>query len=359
MAVFERNSTWYVDYRPEGKHGPRLRLKLGESITTRDQAKLVEKELLSSRGDNDPTDIMIGTTVRDLWPFYENHISTYKSAGTYDDVVAAGKNIVRILGIIPIASLTKEHLKIYIDARKNAISPTRKRPVGNRTINKELVWISGFLKFLRKEKTIDVPAIEISYLKYRRPIPIVLTIKEAVKLIMAAEPFYRCLFGFLYMCGCRIDEVRTLTWENLNPSNYTALVCGKGDKERIIPVPRVLFEWLDDFINGNERKGYIFISSRTGRPISRITKAINRAKRNASITKRVTPHLLRHSFSTHMMELNVSLRVLQEILGHTDIETTEWYTHVSAQQKKIASDTFAKAIAKFTNSTRVDKSGQR
>jgi integrase/recombinase XerD len=139
------------------------------------------------------------------------------------------------------------------------------------------------------------------------------------------------------MAGLKVRDV--------NMDRRYIRVRGKGNKYRVVPMTDMLYEALVPMFDVNMREhlkkiGYdhtlIFPSLRTGRKLTDIRKAIAGAMRRAGITRRITPHMLRHSFATHLLEADKDLRTIQELLGHEEISTTQIYTHVSQTKKRDA-----------------------
>jgi len=209
--------------------------------------------------------------------------------------------------------------------------------VTNRTINKEMDYYSGFRKWCRKKYNIPAPAERTERLPYKRPLPQILSIKEVVQIWDAAEPFYQAFFGGLFTVGLRIDEVRQIQRKDIDFKNRLVRVIQKGGSYKILP----LNDWfVKSLIKINVHKmqpdDYIFLNRSTGRPIQRITKALQRACKTAGIKKHVTPHLFRHSVATFLMGKNINMSLIQKYMGHAKINTTEWYTHVAVENLREA-----------------------
>lgn len=345
MSVYQRKEggNWVVDYWPEGRNGPHVRKTLDPSVKTREDAVRWEAVMRKKPGTDDATPSSL--TVRQLFPRYLKEWAELQlGALTAEDIERAfGNHILRLLGEFAVCDMNKQKVNLYKAARKNDRTKTGER-VKNRTINKELSYLSGFLTWCREEAKLDVPEFGITMLPSKRPKPIVLTLEETVKFLAAAEPFYRALFACLYFLGLRRQEARMLKWERLDFKGGMVLVENtKGGDPKILPLSKWAMFFLDE-IKPEKPKGYVFLNPATGRPVLKIAGAIRRAKEKAGIIKRVTPHLLRHSFATHLLDLEVNLRSIQGLLGHARVATTEWYTHLSISTITQASNRLTDAV---------------
>ncbi len=177
-------------------------------------------------------------------------------------------------------------------------------------------------------------------------LPETLTIDEVVRLLEAAPDLRgRALLELLYAAGLRISEALGLDVEQLSVDGAFVRVIGKGDRERLVPVGDVALDWLNRWLTEGrpallaighvspDRGGPLFIGDR-GRRLARqqgfgIVKA---AARTAGLSDRISPHTLRHSFATHLLEGGADLRIVQELLGHASISTTQLYTHLTGER---------------------------
>ncbi|HOT74589.1 MAG TPA: tyrosine-type recombinase/integrase, partial [Candidatus Wallbacteria bacterium] len=148
----------------------------------------------------------------------------------------------------------------------------------------------------------------------------------------------KAMFELLYASGLRVSELLSIESADLNFELGYLRVFGKGSKERIVPVGSIALEWCRKYINEsrpqliteNARTSLMFLN-RDGHSLSRqgFWKIIKHYAKKAGITKKISPHVIRHSFATHLLENDADLRAVQEMLGHSDISTTQIYTHVS------------------------------
>lgn len=169
-------------------------------------------------------------------------------------------------------------------------------------------------------------------------LPVVLSKEEVNRMIGSTNNLkHKLIIMFLYYAGLRLDEARNLGWEDIDFDRETIhLKTAKGDKERVV----FLHEKLVDLLRmcGTKETGPVFISQRDGKYNKRtIQQIIKSASKKAGIRKNVTPHTLRHSFATHLLEGGADIRHIQQLLGHKDLKTTQIYTHVANKDiKKLA-----------------------
>jgi len=210
----------------------------------------------------------------------------------------------------------------------------------HRAINVELYCLSSMTRWAHQRGYCGIEKLPITPLPYKRPVPKILSQDEMQDLILMAEPFYHVCFMTLYYAGLRDDEAKRLEWPHVNLERNELYIKGKGGKERHVPVPadlstafQFIREWQEEY---SVKNPYVLFNPETGKRMGDIRKAIERAKKAAGITKRVTPHHLRHAYATHLLENGVDIREIQSLLGHQDIQTTQIYTHVSMVQKRKA-----------------------
>jgi integrase/recombinase XerD len=195
----------------------------------------------------------------------------------------------------------------------------------------------AYLNLLKKDITLGIKRP-----KKDKKIPDVLSKEEVKKLIEFAEAKKsRLMISMLYACGMRVSELVNLKLADLQFAEKVGYVKqGKGKKDRIFNIPNFLIEELQEQIETQKEKNseYLF-SGPNGKLTPRnLQKIVVLASRKAGINKNVHPHTLRHSFATHLLENGVDIRLIQELLGHSDLSTTQLYTHVSSEQlKKIQS----------------------
>lgn len=178
--------------------------------------------------------------------------------------------------------------------------------------------------------------------KKKKALPVVLTKQEVKELFKATKPGRnRLLLQFLYSTGVRVSEAVKMKVEDINFKERIGKVkSGKGNKDRIIILSKTWCEKAKKYVERKKVKSEFLFSKKNGKPITADTvqRIIRQAREKANITKEVTPHTFRHSFATHLLEGGENIRNIQELLGHSNLNTTQIYTHVSLNQlKKIKS----------------------
>ncbi len=211
------------------------------------------------------------------------------------------------------------------------------------TIHRQISAVRTYFQFLVGEGlAARDPSERLESPKRWRTLPTVLTLAEVERLLAAPntdEPLAirdRALLEFAYATGCRVSELVSLKVQDVLYEQGLARIFGKGAKERIVPVGRralgqaaLYAREIRPRLDRGKGRGVLFLNAR-GTPLSRVGAwgIIRQTARRAGIAKRVTPHTLRHTFATHLLEGGADLRAVQEMLGHADLATTQIYTHV-------------------------------
>lgn len=216
------------------------------------------------------------------------------------------------------------------------------------TISRQVSCLRQFFQFLLQRHLVQTdPMILVKVPKGGRHLPTVLSEDEVNRLLKTPDVNKqlgirdRAILETLYATGMRVSELTNLTLGELHLDVNLVQPRGKGDKERIIPIGEEAQDWLERYLNNvrprqlanRPQSKYVFLNAH-GHQLTRqaIWQLIKRGAQLAGIKKRVTPHTLRHSFATHLLEHGADLRVVQALLGHSDIATTQIYTHVSQQR---------------------------
>ncbi len=223
----------------------------------------------------------------------------------------------------------------------------RNRGLSARSRARHLVSLRGFFKFLTAEKIIDKnPAQQVDLPKTGLHLPDVLTVGDVEALIDAPDRNQpeglrdAAMLELLYGAGLRVSELIRLTMTGINLEAGFVRVFGKGSKERVVPVGRMALNAINDYLDRSrplllkDRSSADLFVTRRGSAMTRQSfwNLVGRYGRLAKIKKKITPHSIRHSFATHLLEGGADLRAVQMMLGHADISTTQIYTHVAHRQ---------------------------
>ena len=253
---------------------------------------------------------------------YINHIAEVQQLNAYDDV-------------------TRHHILLHLENLKMLGKTAR-------TIARHISSIRSFHQFLLREKisTTD-PTVHLELPVIEQKLPTILSIEEIERLISApitSKPQGVrdvAILELLYGSGMRISELIELNLDDLHLTMGFVRVFGKGGKERIVPLGRGALQACSNYLNGARQKllgtypkTEAFFINHRGKRLTRqgVWKLLKQHAEKADIQQELTPHVLRHSFATHLIENGADLRAVQELLGHSDISTTQIYTHISKKR---------------------------
>ena len=232
---------------------------------------------------------------------------------------------------------------------RNYLAYLAEQGIGKRSIARKLSAIRSFYRYLvREELLADNPLKQTTSPKLDRRLPSFLTIEEMVRLLKAPDlatpqgQRNRALIELLYAAGLRVSELVNLDREQVNLDSREIRVWGKGAKERMVlmgePAAIALSNYLSQSrpkLAGKKVSGVLFLNRNGGRLTERmVQKILSKYASKAGIDKRVYPHLLRHTFATHLLDGGADLRVVQELLGHTNLASTQIYTHVTRSRAR-------------------------
>jgi integrase/recombinase XerD len=247
--------------------------------------------------------------------------------------------------------VTLAHLMAFLQhERERALENEPKdspRRLSSESVYLEIAALRAFYRFDENEKLLPLNVAENLSLPRRwKRLPKALTDAEIKKLLEPDQPETpqslcdQAILELAYASGLRLSELKNLRLEQLHLDAGFINVIGKGNKERVVPVGRTATAALNRFIETGRPKlvtprspANVFLTKR-GTPFASVTlwlRVKNRVRR-AGVSRNVTPHMLRHSFATHLLEHGADLRVIQELLGHANISTTEIYTHVTGNR---------------------------
>lgn len=231
----------------------------------------------------------------------------------------------------------QEHIMLYI-------SDLKTKNYATASLFRKVIALRVFFSFLKREKKIESnAALYLESPKVWKLIPEVLTQDEVEKLIESTEEGSRdrAIIELLYSSGLRVSELCALKIYDIDDTFVK--VMGKGKKERLVPINKKALDAIDAYLTQPrpDHQEALFLTKK-GKPIDRITvwKLIKALAKKASLARPISPHTLRHSFATHLLEGGADLRVIQEFLGHANIATTDRYTHLSHKKLCEAFATF-------------------
>ena len=229
------------------------------------------------------------------------------------------------------------------------IERLRKRGLAPASVARRLSAVRGFYRHLLRDGAVTRdPAEHLDAPRRLRPLPRALSRESAFALVEAPDTGRpagvrdRAVLELLYATGMRASECLGLTLEDLNLSAGYVICQGKGGKQRLVPVGGEALAWVRRYLKEvrprdtrRRDSGRVFVNPRGG-PLSRqsLWTLVRRAASGAGLKRRVSPHMLRHSFATHLLEGGADLRAVQAMLGHADISTTQIYTHVDRSHVK-------------------------
>ena len=225
----------------------------------------------------------------------------------------------------------------------------RKKNLNTKSVVRDLSAIRSFFRFLIQEGILETnPVEDLESPKVAKTLPEILSLKEIEQILEQPNlqtPLGmrdRAMLEILYATGMRVSELTHLPTHQVNLEGGFVLLYGKGSKERIVPLGSEAMRWIALYLKGargalskGKESAFLFIN-RSGRGMSRqrFWKNLKDYAKKAGLHKRISPHLLRHSFASHLLERGADLRSVQMMLGHVDISTTQIYTHVTGEKLK-------------------------
>jgi len=224
-----------------------------------------------------------------------------------------------------------------------------RRRLDSRSVARHLVTIRNFFRFAMLEGYVeDDPAATIESPKFRQSLPEFLSVEEVNRLLAQPDKLTvtgvrdRAMIELMYSCGLRVSELCGLRVSDLQREEGCLRCVGKGNKERLVPVGRQALEAVQHYLRearpellGEGSSPYLFLGQRANcMNRAGVWKLLREYGRAAGLRKSLTPHMLRHSFATHLLDRGADLRSVQLMLGHSDISTTQIYTHVVEERLK-------------------------
>jgi integrase/recombinase XerD len=260
------------------------------------------------------------------------------------------KDFLKSVKIASLSEVSEDHIEKFLAyLKKEYKASTSARILSTLRQFYDYMLSSGNLN-----KHANNPFLNFDSPKLERKLPVVLTYEEIEKMFSKIEVTGslglrdRAVLETMYACGLRVSEVINLKTSNVFPDEGIVRVFGKGSKERIVPIGNEALKWIETYLSHSRKnlanknsEDCLFLNWR-GKKLSRmaIWNIIDKYSKMAKIEKQIHPHILRHSFATHLLEGGADLRSIQEMLGHADISTTQIYTHVDITYLKEVHKTF-------------------
>ncbi len=267
----------------------------------------------------------------------ENTLESY-----YRDLIGFCTFAAEVAKVRNVGEVTREVILRYLlNMQKEGKSPA--------TLARHVAALKSFYHFLLREKLIEFdPTLNVDTPKLARKLPQILSVAEVDRLLQQPDPSTpaglrdKSMLELMYATGLRVSELVSLQINQVNCDTGFIRCTGKGAKERIVPIGSVAKECLNAYLAYGRvkllkipKEEALFINQMGARLTRQgFWKILKKYARKAGIAKDITPHTLRHSFATHLLENGADLRVVQEMLGHADITTTQVYTHLTSRHLK-------------------------
>ncbi len=214
------------------------------------------------------------------------------------------------------------------------------------SISKVISTIKGYFNFLELKGYINEnPSINLVYPKREFKLPEFLYHEQIVELLSAIDlsTFYGkrnyLMIILMYSTGIRVSELTNIKLDDFNLSKMEISVVGKGNKERIIPINDYVISALNEYVNAYQINDYVFVNKAKNKLTTRGVRYImDDIVKKSSVNKKISPHTLRHSFATELLNSGMDIRLVQELLGHESLASTQVYTHLSKSKIKSAYD---------------------
>lgn len=223
------------------------------------------------------------------------------------------------------------------------LAQIRQRNLMPRTVARKLSCLRSFFKYLQREGLIDKnPAVLLMTPKLDKKLPHFLTEEEAIRLMESPkqdkvmELRDRAIFETLYSTGIRVSELVGLNVHSVDMIGNVIRVMGKGKKERIVPIGEKALDAIKEYCDRRPNKASVLFLNKSGKRLTArsVCNIINKYIKREGTAKHVSPHMLRHSFATHLLDHGADLRSVQELLGHVNLSTTQIYTHLTTEKLK-------------------------
>jgi len=286
----------------------------------------------------------------DLWPRVDAFIERMRvTRGASEHTLRAyGLDLADLVGFLAGRGVTS-HDRITPRALRGWLGDLDERGLARSTVQRRLSAARSFLKSLVSEGLLEVnPATGLRQRRSSRHLPGVLSEDEVAALLAAPDPTTaagrrdRAILELMYSAGTRAAETVGLDRAHLDLARGVGRVLGKGRKERLVPVGEQALDWLRRYLSearpalmkGAQSPAVFVTARKAGLTRQAFWHMVRRQAARAGIRRRISPHVLRHSFATHLLNHGADLRVVQLLLGHSDLSTTQIYTHVAREGLK-------------------------
>ncbi len=282
---------------------------------------------------------------RFLQYIYRKNTQSEKTVESYQRDLEQLKNFLIQEGISSFEKVGRIEMLNYVASIRTLEDGTMAK---NSTISRKLSTIRSFYKYLNEYVGIDVNPLEsIQSPKNSRKIPEFLFVSEIQEFLDtynetdSTELRDKTMFSMLYACGLRVSELVNIEWKDINLTDRIVRITGKGNKDRIVPFfkgfDKQLQEYKEKYWMHKAKSEYVFVSLRGNKLTTRgIQFLMQKHADEMGLNMKVHPHMFRHSFATHLLDNGADIRIVQELLGHSSLSTTQIYTHVSMNKLKEA-----------------------
>lgn len=311
------DNIWQIDIRIGRKDRFRKNIQAGSKL----HAVLIEQEYRKQLGRK------IGDiyAINSIAPDYLEYVKNHQSPITYRDKFRMlNAQILPYFGNFMPDYVTKLLIEGYKKKR------LKEHPGINRQINLEILCLNSLVRWAADQGMCNNPLPKTKPLPYRRPIPEYIRKEELMAIIKRMTLKHRIMFLCMYHAGLRKSEACNLKKNNVHFNPDYIVAYGKGGKERLVPMSNLLAKGMKKYLKSHVGD-HLFPSRVRGGIITDIRSPLKTAMKKAGIERRITPHMMRHSFATHMLEERADLRTIQAALGHEDIGTTQIYTKVNPE----------------------------
>lgn len=233
----------------------------------------------------------------------------------------------------------------YLLLRKY-LAVLKEKGLGNRSVGRRLSALRSFFRFLSREGLIKLnPILMLSSPKLDKHLPSFMTEEEVVKVIESAFPKDenderslrdRAILETFYSCGLRISELSSLSIDDIDFISGILKVMGKGKKERLVPIGNTALTAIRRYIDKRKKQSQVLFLNKNAKRITArgVRNIVGKYLKSAGLRKGISPHTLRHSFATHLLNRGADLRTVQELLGHANLSSTQIYTHLTTERLK-------------------------